>query len=234
MTDKINVIETGKKALQELRPEPIELEKGLEKIEVEGGKIILEICKADKIEKVVFSSIEVRTMSVSEESVIIWPKDGYNFPMLWCNLTTMPGMNMVIFDFIPLMDIVVWQEYGETYLKNLQEIKKKSLETLQGTIMEKDFDLSSVVVWSLSPYKLILKLTDEGVLSLTSVLSDYYSNYLSFWQKAQPVKNDEDLKFCRGKKEAIRKLMKENDPGYPIMVNIFGEEKTKKVFDIVF
>jgi len=28
--------------------------------------------------------------------------------------------------------------------------------------------------------------------------------------------------------------MKENDPGYPIMIGIFGEENTKKQFDIIF
>ena len=36
------------------------------------------------------------------------------------------------------------------------------------------------------------------------------------------------------KKAATRTLMKANDPGYPFMVSVFGEEKTKSVFDSVF
>ena len=53
-------------------------------------------------------------------------------------------------------------------------------------------------------------------------------------KRAEPLTAGEELDFCKRKKEATRKLMKENDPGYPFMVNIFGEEKTHKVFDIVF
>ena len=53
-------------------------------------------------------------------------------------------------------------------------------------------------------------------------------------KRAEPLTAGEELDFCKRKKEATRKLMKENDPGYPFMVNVFGEEKTRKVFDIVF
>jgi len=43
-----------------------------------------------------------------------------------------------------------------------------------------------------------------------------------------------EKQFYLRKKAAARKLMKANDPGYPFMVNVFGEENTREVFDSVF
>ncbi len=39
--------------------------------------------------------------------------------------------------------------------------------------------------------------------------------------------------YLTKKKAATRTLMKANDPGYPFMVSVFGEEK-QMVFDSVF
>jgi len=58
--------------------------------------------------------------------------------------------------------------------------------------------------------------------------------YIKHWQQAEQITEDKKREFYLKKKEATRKLLKGNDPGYPIMVGIFGEEKTSKVFDFVF
>jgi len=234
MTTGTNFIESAKKNLQALGLKPVAIEPGLKRIEVPGGTIDLEVFEGDKIEKVVFSSIKVHEMSVAEESVIIWPADYYDIPVLWCNLTAMPGMNVSILDFIPLMDIVVWPDYAERYLALLPEIKEETLEILKETITEKDFPLSSIVGWTMSPYRTLLKLTDEGIPKIPAVLSLYCNAYAELLRKAVPSTYAEDRKFSKRKKEGVRKLMKENDPGYPIMLSIFGEENTGKVFDIVF
>jgi ribosomal protein S6 len=48
------------------------------------------------------------------------------------------------------------------------------------------------------------------------------------------VTRSEERAFAMRKREAARRIMKENDPGYYFMVNIFGQETTTKVFDFIF
>jgi hypothetical protein len=48
------------------------------------------------------------------------------------------------------------------------------------------------------------------------------------------VSDSAEREFVTRRREAVRRLMKENDPGYPLMVNLFGKEQTAQVFDIVF
>jgi len=234
MREKINFIESAKKSLEGLNLSLIKLDEGFDRISVEGGTINLDVCNTEKIEKVVFSSIQLNKMSVSEESVIVWPEDGYDLPVMWLNLTRLTGMNIAVFDFLPLMDIVVWEEYGENFLPALVSAKKRAIEAFKGEIIEKDFDLSSIVAWTLSPYNMVLQLTDAGLFLIPAVINDYCSIYTGLWKNASLFPNDEESNFCKRKKKAVRKLMKENDAGYPIMTNIFGEEITKKVFDIIF
>ncbi len=234
MREKINIVESSKKALKELELKQVKLDEGIGTVKVEGGRINLEVYNTEKVEKAVFSSILVNKISVSEESVIVWPEDGYNFPMMWLNLTRLPSMNIAVFDFVPLMDIIVWEDYGENYLPELISAKKRALEAFKGEIIEKDFDISSIVAWTLSPYKMVLQLTDEGTFLLPSVINDYCSIYTDLWKNASVLSADEEINFCKRKKSAVKKLMKENDPGYPIMVSIFGEGKTSKFFDLIF
>jgi len=69
---------------------------------------------------------------------------------------------------------------------------------------------------------------------LGSVMDQYCKLYLKLWQDAVLIEKGEERQFAQRKKEAVRKMMKENDPGYYFMVNIFGEDTTRKVFDLIF
>jgi hypothetical protein len=234
MSAPFNFIENIKKNLSGLDLQPLMIDPALSSVEVAGGRIRLEVFRSDKISKAVFSIIEIDAMDVSEQSVIMWPQDGYDLPIFWCNLTQMPGLSFHIFDLIPLMDIVVWQEYGEKYLLKLPELRQKAEELLGGGITEKNFALSSLVGWTFSPYRILLKLSEEGVAALAPVLQEYAAAYLECYKKAEPVSRPEERAFAMRKREAARKIMKENDPGYPLMTNLFGEDRTVKIFDIVF
>ena len=234
MDERFSFISSGKKGLAQLSLQSVAIDPALINIEAEGGRMMLDIFRGDKISKVVFSVIEVSSLSLAEQSILIWPGDGYDLPVFFCNLTQMPGMSFHIFDLIPVMDLVVWPRYGEKYLAGLPELRKKAVEHLKEGIAEKDFELTSPIAWTFSPYRILLKLTDEGVSRIVPVMKEYCRAYINLWQKAEPVRQPDEDAFCKRKKEALRKLMKENDPGYPIMVGIFGEENTKKQFDIVF
>jgi hypothetical protein len=234
MTAPFNFVEIAKQSLSGLNLQPLMIDPDVASVEVAGGRIRLEVFTSAKISKAVFSTIEIDSMSVSEQSVILWPQDGYDLPIFWCNLTQMPGLSFHIFDLIPLMDIVVWQEYGEKYLLKLPELRQKAEELLGSSITEKNFVLSSLVGWTFSPYRILFKLNEEGVAALAPVVQEYAAAYHECYKKAEPVTRSEERAFAMRRREAARRIMKENDPGYPLMTNLFGEDRTAKIFDVVF
>lgn len=217
-------------ALQEVAVDP-----AMKKIENDRG--ISEVCiyRNDKFEKIVFSEIRLHETGVDESSLIMWPRDGYALPVLWCNLTIVPGvMNVPIFDFIPMLDIVVWPEYAARYMPGLSDLRDSALETFGDTIINKAVDLPSLVAYALSPYRLIINVQEDGVQKMPEVVEVYLRAYLKHVQEATALTSDEQKEFSRRRKESCRKLMKGNDPGYPFMLDVFGEKNTQCIFDLVF
>ena len=231
----IDFIKEAKQSLKQLPLTNIAFDQDLQHIDVEGGTIDLELFGCEKIEKVVLSAIKVHESGVTDETVIIWPDNAYNFPALWCTLTVIPSvMNVPIIDFVPMMDFVVWPAYAEKYVQGIKDLKLKALEIFGETILDKAVDLPSLSVYTFSPYNLVAKISDEGISRLPEVMKEYIQAYVKLWQEAEQVVKKPEHDFYLKKKEATRLLMKGNDPGFPIMAGIFGEERTRKVFDLVF
>lgn len=234
MERKKDFTHEAKKSLSALPLQPVAVDSALKHIEAPGGTFDIEVYKADKLEKVVLSTICIRETDVVEASVLVWPDENHNLPILWCNLTIVPTvMNVPIFDFVPLMDIVVWPEYAETYVAVIADLKAKALEIFGDTVVDKAVDLPSLTIYTLSPYRAVINISDEGIDRVPDIADAYIQAYIQLWQKAAPAQKG-DLEFYRKKKDATRKLMKGNDPGYPFMIDVFGEENTKKIFDIIF
>ena len=164
-----------------------------------------------------------------------WPDDQYNFPVLWCNLTIVPSvMNVPVFDFIPLEDIVIHPEYADQHLDNLCELRSKALDLFGDTVIDKAIDLPSKTVYSLSPFNLVAMISDEGIPRVPNVAEEYINAYIEMSNNAVPIENKKVKEHSIRKKMAARALMKANDPGYPFMIDVFGEERTRRVFNIVF
>ena len=219
----------GQMAMQE-----VAIDGSMKKIEAEGGAIDLALLKAEKMEKVTFSTITLKEASVSEASLLAWPEDGNNRPLFWCNLTRMPGMNIFINDFTPMTDLVLYPQYGERYLDDLLSVKSGAAEALKDGMVDKSLTMSTKTVWALSPHCTVFSLADEVMPKLGPVIEEYCKLYVKLWQDAAKIENSEERQFSQRKKAAVRKMMKENDPGYYFMVNIFGQETTTKVFDFIF
>lgn len=229
-----NFIEEAKRSLRALPLKSVEIEPALKRIEAPGGVVDIEVYRCEKIEKVVLCSIRMHETGVLEQTVLAWPDEHHNFPILWCNLTIVPSvMNVPIFDFIPLMDIVVWPEYAATYVAGVQELKSQALEILGDAVIDKAVDLPSLTIYTLSPYRLVCNIKDEGVASVPDIVDAYIKAYTQLWQNARPVSGAERDYYLK-KRAATRSLMKGNDPGYPFMVDVFGEENTARIFDTVF
>jgi hypothetical protein len=235
MIESIDFAGQAKKGMSAFNLAPVEINAKLARIEADGGTIDIELFKADKLEKVVLCTIKIHESGVVESTAMAWPDDNHNLPILWCNLTIVESvMNVPIFDFIPMMDIVVWPDYAETYIAGVSELRDNALEALGETVTDKAVNIPSLSVYTLSPYRLIAKITDEGIKKTSEVIHLYTSEYCKLWKKAGILKDGPDKHFYLRKKLATRTLMKANDPGYPFMLNIFGEENTKKVFDTLF
>ncbi len=232
---KYDIIDLAKQRFKSLGLTEIPIDPDLRKINVDGGQITIDLFSSEKIEKMIFSSIELYETGVVESTVMAWPSDDYCFPALWCNLTIVPEvMNIPICDFVPLMDMVVWPEYRETYITDLAETKLSALEILGDTVMDKAVDVPSASVCAFSPYKLVATVSDDGVKLIPEMMVGYFDSYLAMVERDRPIAVAADREFYLKKKRATRELMKQNDPGYPFMIDVFGEEITEKVFDIIF
>jgi hypothetical protein len=235
MTATLDFADHAKTSMSPLTLVPVDLDPKLARIEVAGGTIVLDLFKTEKLEKVVFCTIRLHESGVVESTAMAWPDDNHNLPILWCNLTIVPEvMNVPIFDFVPLMDIVVWPDYAERYIAGVSDLRENALELLGDAVTDKAVNLPSLSVYTLSPYHLVAKVTDDGIEKIPEVMKAYITEYIKLWEKASKLYDVPEKQFYLRKKAATRKLMKANDPGYAFMIDVFGEDSTKKVFDSVF
>lgn len=234
MTQINAFVEAAKKAFMQTALSAVAIEPDLRTIKTAGGSVVLEVFKAEKFSKIVFCTIVIDETGVLESTAMAWPDEDHNFPILWCNFTIVPEvMNVPIFDFIPMMDIIAWPDYATRYVECISDLKSEALETLGESVLNRAVDLPSRTVYALSPYKLIPMITQEGIALVPKVTADYITAYLKLVQGAGPTPT-QDRQYCLHRRQQLRVLMKANDPGYPFMVDVFGEEMTHRVFDEVF
>jgi hypothetical protein len=152
------------------------------------------------LEKIVFCFINIFGSGVIEATVLAWPDDKYNFPVLWCNITIVPSvMNVPVFDFIPLEDIVLRPEYADQYLEDLCGLRTNALEILDETLIDKAVDLPSKTVYSLSPFNLVAMISDEGISYVPKAVEEYINAYIEMSNNAVPVADE------KVKEQSIRK-----------------------------
>lgn len=235
MDTRSGFIDAARHGLSAFALAPLNIDPGLNQIQVPGGSLQLECYTADGVEKIVLCTIVIEATSVVESSVLVWPAAGYDLPVLWCNLTRVPQvMTVAIVDVLPVMDPVLWPERAMAAVEGVRALRTHALARLGETVVDPAVMLPSRALYALSPYHLCVDLTDAGLSRLTTVVDDYLRAYHALWQQASrladPLERDHSVR--RGR--AIRALMKANDPGFPFMVKVFGEETTRRIFDAVF
>ena len=213
----------------------VELDREIEHVEVESGRLDLEVYQADRLEKLVLSSIHIAKTGVVESSVLIWPAGGFDLPIYWTNLTQIPHvMTVPIFDFIPLVDVSVWPEYITDHMQGVAGLKAKAFEVLGDTVLDKALDLPSPVTYAMSPHKIVARISAEGGARVPEIAGLYAREYTAIWERAKLLPAGPRRDFSERKNAALKKLMRANDPGYPHMIGAFGKELTDRVFDAVF
>lgn len=228
-------IDSAKTNFSTFMQTPVPFDETLQHYATDNGSIDLEVYTSDAIEKIVFSSIKIKSTGVTEESVFIFPKEGYEFPVFWANMTSFSIINILIFDYLPLQDLVMTPVYGETYMEPLKETKTAVMDTiLKRTVRDKAVDFSSLAVYAYSPYKMVVRVSMWGKNRVAAVVDAYATNYKSLVQSSTPLPEGDARTYATQKLAALRKLMRENDPGYKYMLKAFGAEKTEKIMDVIF
>ena len=191
MNAKTDFILKAKDVFSTLVLSKVELDPEIRKIEADGGLIELEVYKTEKLEKIVFCFINIFDSGVIEATALAWPDDQYNFPVLWCNLTIVPSvMNVPVFDFIPLEEIVIHPEYADQHLDNLSELRSKALDVFGDTVIDKSVYLPSKTVYSLSPFNLVAMISDEGIPYVSNVAEEYINAYIEMSNNAVPIADE--------------------------------------------
>lgn len=254
-------IENAKTTFESLMETPVDFDEELRNYVTEDGKgsLELDVYTSDKIEKIVFSAIQlenkieyedpetgkISTMEyeVSEESVFIYPDEGYELPVFWSNMTCMYMMGgliktyILIFDFLPLQDLVMTPDYGTEYIAPLYDTKKHVMEDiLKRTVKNKDAyeNLGPPVPNVYSPYRMITQVSFFGALRNADVLDAYGSAYLNLVETATQLAPGAQLDYASQKHSALREFLGANDPGYKYMLDVFGEDVTQRVGDVIF
>jgi hypothetical protein len=231
----IDFIGSAQDSFSSLMDEAVPFDEQLRHYETEGGTIDLDVYTSDKIEKIVFSSIQIKATRVSEESVFIYPAEGYEFPVFWANMTRFSGITILIFDFMPLQDLVMSPDYGQEYIEPLNETKGQVInKILRFSVRDKAVEFSSLAMYAYSPYKMIARVSILGALRIADVLDAYSTTYLSLCENAPELGEGAARDYATQKHAALRELLRANDPGYPSMVETFGEEITQRVMDVIF
>lgn len=231
----IDFIGSAQNSFSSFMQTPVAIDPTLQHYETEGGSIDLAVYTADTIEKIVFSSIKIKSTGVTEESVFIFPKEGYEFPVFWANITRFSFINILIFDFLPLQDLIMTPTYGQTYMEPLNETKTAVMDTiLKRTVRDKAVEFSSLAVYAYSPYKMIVRVSKRGALKIGAIMDAYADTYKDLVQSATLLEEGAARTYATQRLTAMRQLMRENDPGYKYMLEVFGEDKTEDIMDIIF
>ncbi len=231
----IDFIGSAKKSFSTYMTETVPFDETYQQYDVEGGSVSLEVYTSDKIEKIVFSSIQIESTGVSEESVFIYPAEGYDFPVFWANMTRFSFINILIFDFMPLQDLVVSPEYGLKYMEPLKTTKEAVMDDILGyTVRDKAVEFSTQAMYAYSPYKMIVRVSLLGAMQIADVVDAYGKMYISLCDNATQLEEGAARSYATQKLTALRTLLRTNDPGYPYMLEVFGEAVTQEIMDVIF
>ena len=79
----------------------------------------------------------------------------------------------------------MWPNYAETYVAGISELRDKAIEIFGDTIIDKAVNVPSLTIYALSPYRLIAKISDEGIKKVPEVVDAYISEYTKLWEKSE-------------------------------------------------
>ncbi len=109
-------------------------------------------------------------------------------------------------------------------------------DILKRTVRDKAVEFSSLAVYAYSPYKMVVRVSKRGALKIADIVDAYGKTFIDFATRRPPnLKRVRLAPMQPEKLAALRKLMRENDPGYKYMLRRFlAKDKTEEIMDVLF
>lgn len=177
--------------------------------------------KMEKCEKITLCNC-IMMDRILASAVIAIPQDDYELPMPVLEWSETENTISVLVDFIPVVDLVMREDYRVKYLDPLEKYWSK-YKDLPG--ME-----PNRFAWArqmFSPYYLsghIPKESEQNRKECLELIQNYLELWINLWQKAEPVKDDGTRECVKERRAHIRKIFRENDEGAKSMRQMVGKE----------
>ncbi len=181
----------------------------------------VELYNGYKIEKIVLAEIQALDFTETHNG-IIYPGEGYDFPIFDFMLGSFGDGLLVSVEFYPLRRD---KTYMEKYIAPMEELYQKAGRIPEP--MENPFEWMKEFT---SGQTLLLGSSDEYMQKIEEVFKDYLDLWLGYVKEAEPVSDpilkDNIIDF----KKRFRRTFRKNDPGKDSLYRNFGEEWTERYY----
>jgi hypothetical protein len=186
---------------------------------------------APKLEKIVFG-VQCYREKLMTYTCSIWPEDKYALPIYSSFWAESQKGSYFLLDLYPLADCICDLDYLEQYLMPLEEAYEKGLQDFSKKVVRDPHWFKALV----SPFYITADFSPSTKESQGRVIEtkvDYLEQYLQLWKNEEPG-DPEYMKPLVARKEAIRKCLKENDPGGFMLEKAVGQEMADLHLEVLF
>ena len=155
-------------------------------------------------------------------ALIIIPDDNHDFPFLTLEWSETENTLSLLADFVPLVDLVMRDDYREHYLDPLDQLwmESKSLPGMEPNRF-------AWVRMMFSPYHLsgsTAKNDENTTRRYVELVENYLSLWFTLWKNAQPLSDNTTKKHIKERKARMRQIFRANDEGAKTMSQMLGQE----------
>jgi hypothetical protein len=177
---------------------------------------------APKLEKIVHVVQSYRD-KLMVYGTIIWPDDTHALPIYSAFWAESAKGSFFLLDFYPTADCICDIPYMEKYLEPLEDIFYKGMEYYPNQGPGRNPSWFRAL---LSPYTLAADIfpgTKNDQNQILELMTGYLNVYYELWKNDEP-QDPEYMKPLIARREAMRKELREKDPGGVMMEKAVGTE----------
>ena len=177
---------------------------------------------APKLEKIVHA-IQSYKDKLMVYGTIIWPDDTHALPIYSAFWAESAKGSFFLLDYYPIADCICDIPYMEKYLEPLEDIFNKGVEYYPDQGPGRNPNWYRAL---LSPYAIAADIfpgTKKDQSRILELMTGYLNIYHDLWEKDEPS-DPESMKSLNKRKNAIRQIMRDKDPGGPMIEHAVGKE----------
>jgi len=177
---------------------------------------------APKFEKIVHA-VQSYKDKLMVYGTIIWPDDTHALPIYSAFWAESAKGSFFLLDYYPIADCICDIPYMEKYLEPLEDIFNKGMEYYPNQGPGRNPNWYRAL---LSPYAIAADIfpgTKKDQNRILELMTGYLNVYHSLWEKDEP-RDPEYMKPLIARKEAMRKNLRDKDPGGFMVEKAVGEK----------